>query len=108
MSDFVYDCSIASVWLFDDEATVKASDLLEQLKDGYAFVPSSRYLEFGNVLIQAEQQKRITSTQISTRLELIFRLSIVTRTETGSRAFREMLTSILHQFLEFKRRTVLN
>ena len=91
MSDFVLDCSIAAAWLFDDEATAQTNDLLEQLKDGRAFVPNLWHLELGNVLIQAERRKRITSTQISIRLELISRLPIVTDTETDSRAFREIL-----------------
>lgn len=92
MSDFVLDCSIAAAWLFDDEATVQTNDLLEQLKHSRAFVPNLWHLELGNVLIQAERRNRITSTQISTRLELISRLPIVTDTETDSRAFREILT----------------
>ena len=92
MSGFVLDCSIAAAWLFDDEATAQTNDLLEQLKDGRAFVPNLWHLELSNVLIQAERRKRITSTQISTRLELISRLPIVTDTETDSRAFREILT----------------
>jgi len=92
MSVFVLDCSIAAAWLFEDEATAQTDDLLQQLRDGRAFVPNLWHLELGNVLVQAERRKRITSTQISTRLELISRLPIVTDTETDSRAFREILT----------------
>jgi len=92
MSDFVLDCSIAAAWLFDDEATAQTNDLLVRLKDSRAFVPNIWHLELGNVLIQAERRKCITSTQISTRLELISRLPIITDTETDNRAFREILT----------------
>ena len=92
MSSFVLDCSIAAAWLFEDEATTQTDDLLEQLRNGSAFVPNLWHLELGNVLIQAERRKRITSAQISTRLELISRLPIETDTETDSRAFREILT----------------
>ncbi|MCH9638623.1 MAG: type II toxin-antitoxin system VapC family toxin [Betaproteobacteria bacterium] len=91
MSAFVLDCSIAAAWLFDDEATTQTDDLLKQLRNGSAFVPNLWHLELGNVLVQAERRKRITSTQISTRLELISRLPIETDTETDSRAFREIL-----------------
>ena len=44
------------------------------------------------MLIQAEQRGRITSSQISTRLELITNLPIVTDAETDGRAFREIVT----------------
>ncbi len=91
MSAFVLDCSIAAAWLFDDEATTQTDDLLKQLRNGSAFVPNLWHLELGNVLVQAERRKRITSAQISTRLELISRLPIETDTETDSRAFREIL-----------------
>ncbi len=62
-----------------------------QLKNGQAFVPNIWHLELGNVLIQAERRERIIGTQISTRLELVSHLPIVTDTETDSRAIREIL-----------------
>ena len=66
--------------------------MLKQLRNGSAFVPNLWHLELGNILIQAERRKRITSAQISTRLELISRLPIETDTETDRRSFREILT----------------
>ena len=44
------------------------------------------------MLIQAERCGRITSSQISTRLELITSLPITTGAETDGRAFREIFT----------------
>ena len=44
------------------------------------------------MLIQAERRGRITSSQISTRLELITSLPITTDAETDGRAFREIIT----------------
>ena len=91
MNAFVLDWSIAAAWLFENEATTQTDDLLKQLRNGSAFVPNLWHLELGNILIQAERRKRITSAQISTRLELISRLPIETDTETDSRTFREIL-----------------
>ncbi len=92
MSAFVLDCSIAAAWLFEDEARPETDNLLEQLIDNSASVPSLWHLEIGNVLLQAERRGRITTSQISTRLELIASLPITTDTETDSRAFREIMT----------------
>ncbi|MCP4490228.1 MAG: type II toxin-antitoxin system VapC family toxin [Gammaproteobacteria bacterium] len=92
MSTFVLDCSIAAAWLFEDEARLETDNLLEQLIDNSASVPSLWHLEIGNVLLQAERRGRITTPQISTRLELIANLPITTDTETDSRAFREIMT----------------
>ncbi len=92
MSAFVLDCSIAAAWLFEDEARPETDNLLEQLIDNNASVPSLWHLEIGNVLLQAERRGCITTSQISTRLELIASLPITTDTETDSRAFREIMT----------------
>jgi hypothetical protein len=40
MNRFVLDCSIVVAWLFEVEATAQTNDLLEQLRDGCAFVPN--------------------------------------------------------------------
>ena len=92
MNAFVLDCSIAAAWHFEDEAKPETDALLVQLRDGGAFVSNLWHLELGNVLIQAEQRRRITSSQISTRLELITSLPITTDAETDGRAFREIIT----------------
>ena len=99
MSAFVLDCSIAAAWLFEDEAKPETDALLVQLRDGGAFVPNLWHLELGNVLIQAERRGRITSSQISTRLELITNLPIVTDAETDGRAFREIVTLACNHLL---------
>ncbi|MBT3534462.1 MAG: type II toxin-antitoxin system VapC family toxin [Rhodospirillaceae bacterium] len=92
MSAFVLDCSIAAAWLFEDEARPETDNLLEILASDGALVPNLWHLEVGNVLVQAEKRGRITAAQISTRLELLSSLPIDTDTETGPRAFREILT----------------
>lgn len=92
MTAFVLDCSISAAWLFEDEAHSDTDKLLEQLRDYGALVPNLWHLEVSNVLVQAEKQARITAAQTSIRLELLSSLPIVTDTETGPRAFREILT----------------
>jgi len=91
VSNFVLDCSIAAAWLFDDEANAKTDDLLRSLNNRGAMVPSIWHLELGNVLVQAERRKRITSAQIASRIELLNSLPITTDTETSGRAFRETI-----------------
>jgi predicted nucleic acid-binding protein len=84
----LFHCSCLA---FEDEATAQTDDLLEQLRDGCAFVSNLWQLELGNVLLQAERRERIIAAQISACFELVARLPIVTDTETDSRAFREIL-----------------
>ncbi len=92
MSRFVLDCSIAAAWLFEDEASPETDGLLEQLRNEGALVPNLWHLEVSNVLLQAEKRKRITSTQIATRLDLLVSLPIVSDEESDGRAFREILS----------------
>ncbi|WP_419164138.1 type II toxin-antitoxin system VapC family toxin [Candidatus Palauibacter sp.] len=92
MSPFVLDCSIAAAWLFEDEAAPATDALLHRLRRHAAFVPSLWRLELGNVLAQAERSKRTDATRIARWIERLEKLPIVVDPETGSRAFREILT----------------
>jgi predicted nucleic acid-binding protein len=94
VSAFVLDCSIAAAWLFADEARPETDNLLDILAEHGALVPNLWHLEVANVLIQAERRG-----QISTRLELLANLPIITDTETSPRAFREILTLARSQTL---------
>lgn len=91
MTGFVLDCSIAVAWCFEDEASDNCDALLERVRDEGALVPSLWHLELGNVMIQAERRGRISSADVSTRLELIGDLPIVTDDETPQRALHEVL-----------------
>ncbi|WP_411728258.1 type II toxin-antitoxin system VapC family toxin [Methyloglobulus sp.] len=91
MTGFVLDCSIAVAWCFEDEASDICDALLERVRDEGALVPSLWHLELGNVMIQAERRRRINSADVSTRLELIGDLPIVTDDETPQRALHEVL-----------------
>ena len=91
MSVFVLDCSVASAWLFEDEATAETDALLDQLANGAALVPLHWRLELGNVLVQAERRGRITPAQVAASVELVSRLPIEVDAETDTRSFREVL-----------------
>lgn len=91
MTGFVLDCSIAVSWCFEDEASDVCDALLERVRDEGALVPSLWHLELGNVMIQAERRGRVMSADVTTRLELIGDLPIVTDGETPLRALHEIL-----------------
>jgi predicted nucleic acid-binding protein len=92
MTGFVLDCSIAVAWCFEDEASEVSDALLERVRDEGALVPSLWHIELGNVLIQAERRGRVMSADVTTRLELIGDLPIVTDDETPLRALHEIIT----------------
>lgn len=92
MSGFVLDCSIAVSWCFEDEAAEATDALLERARDEGALVPSLWHLELGNALLQAERRGRVSSADVTTRLELLGDLPIITDDETSLRALRETLT----------------
>ena len=91
MTDFVLDCSVAVAWLFDDEATVETEALLDRLKEDKAYVPVLWRLELGNVLVQAERRKRISTAQVAAYVDRIGRLPVVTDAESDNRALLEVL-----------------
>ncbi|QSA96921.1 type II toxin-antitoxin system VapC family toxin [Methylococcus sp. EFPC2] len=92
MTGFVLDCSIAVSWCFEDEASAATDELLERVRDETALVPALWHLELGNVLLQAERRGRISTGDVTARLELLANLPIATDEETTTRALREVLT----------------
>ncbi|MBN9562757.1 MAG: type II toxin-antitoxin system VapC family toxin [Alphaproteobacteria bacterium] len=92
MTGFVLDCSIAMTWCFEDEATPATDALLDRVRDEGAIVPMLWHLEIGNVLLQAERRGRVSSADLSARLELLAALPITTDDQTSSRALREVLS----------------
>lgn len=90
MSAYVLDCSVSVAWIVDDEASKETDELLVYLRNDNALTPGIWRLELGNVLVQAEKRGRITTSQITTMLEFIGRLSIITETD-DSRYLNEVL-----------------
>jgi predicted nucleic acid-binding protein len=88
----VVDCSIAVAWCIEDEASAATDALLERVRDEGGIVPSLWHLELGNVLVQAERRGRLNAHDVTSRLELLRALPIVTDDETPIRALREVVT----------------
>ena len=72
----VIDTSITMAWCFEDEATPVAEEVLDQLRDGDAVVPSLWQLEVANVLLVAERRGRISEAQASRFVGLLEQLPI--------------------------------
>ena len=92
MSAVVVDSSIALSWCFQDEASPVTDMLFERVRDSGAIVPGLWHLELSNVLLQAERRGRISTGDVTMRLDLIAQLPILTDQETTIRAWREILT----------------
>jgi predicted nucleic acid-binding protein len=88
----VIDSSVALTWCFEDEASPQTDALFERVRDDGAVVPALWHLELANVLLHAEKRGRITTGDVSTRLELIAELPIATDHEMAGRAWREIMT----------------
>ena len=73
---FVIDCSITMAWCFDDEATPKASKILDRLANEKALVPELWFLEVANVLAMAEKRRRITAAKSDEFVSLLEKLDI--------------------------------
>jgi predicted nucleic acid-binding protein len=91
VSAVVIDSSAALSWCFEDEASPRSDALFEQVRDQGAVVPGLWHLEVANVLLQAEKRGRITTADVTMRLDLIAELPIMTDNETTARAWREIL-----------------
>jgi predicted nucleic acid-binding protein len=63
-------------WCFEDEATPAAEEVLDQLRNGDAVVPSLWQLEVANVLLVAERRGRISEAQASRFVGLLEQLPI--------------------------------
>ena len=72
----VIDTSMTMAWCFEDEATPAADEVLDQLRDGDAAVPSLWQLEVANVLLVAERRGRISEAQASRFVGLLEQLPI--------------------------------
>lgn len=92
MSGFVLDCSVAVAWCIADEATAETDALLDRTRDEGATVPQLWSLELGNVLLQAAKRGRLTTNDVTARLDLISALPIRIDEETASRGLRDIVT----------------
>ncbi|MBY3154124.1 type II toxin-antitoxin system VapC family toxin [Rhizobium laguerreae] len=69
---FVVDASVAAAWLLDDEESRTAEEALSFLETEDALVPDLFWHEMRNILLTAEQRKRISNEDV---LACLMRLS---------------------------------
>ena len=86
---FVLDCSVTVSWLMPDESF--GLNLLDQVTENGAIVPSLWSLEVGNVLLIAERKKRITLEQRQKAIHTLAELPIVIDAMTSDHAWLETM-----------------
>ena len=85
MAAFVLDCSVTVSWLMPAESP--NLNILDQVVEKGAIVPSLWSLEIGNVLLMAERKKRITLEQRQKAIHTLAELPIVVDTLTSDHAW---------------------
>ena len=88
--DFVLDCSITMAWCFEDESTDYTDNILENLKQATAIVPTIWSLEVANVLLLSKKNKKITEVQSASFIDALSALPIVVDQSTTSRAMHSI------------------
>lgn len=100
MGDFVLDCSATLPWVFADEATPAADELLDRLSGGAcAWVPALWHLELGNVLLGAKRRNRIDQAGIEAFLSQLAIYAIAVDDQTMERAWQKTLDLALQHGL---------
>jgi len=85
----VLDASMAVAWLFDDETTEAAHQVMRRVAAEGAVVPSLWRLEVANVLRNAVRRGRCDDAYADRSLRRLERLLIAVDTETDTRAWGE-------------------
>ncbi len=84
MSDFVLDNSITMTWAFEDEESSYAEAVLESFRHNKALVPAIWPLEVTNVLVVAQRNQRLRSTDEIRFVQLLRELPISRHPEETS------------------------
>ena len=90
MSGLVVDASVVVAWLFDDEDEPRADKALERLAEDGALVPQLWHLETRNALLTAERRGRLSSEDVTERLDALKGLPIATDEGPGLQAAFEL------------------
>jgi len=90
--DFVLDCSFTMAWLFEDEGNQATDDILHQMKERIAVVPTIWPLEVANVLLMAQKHKRISAATASGFVDALAALPIIVDETTSTRAMHSIYT----------------
>lgn len=88
--DFVLDCSLTMAWCFEDESSDYTDNVLENLNEATAIVPTIWPLEVANVLLISKKNKRITEAQSASFIDALSALPIVVDQSTTSRAMHSI------------------
>lgn len=88
--DFVIDNSVVMTWCFKDKTSQYTDHILHRLETSTAFVPSIWPLEVCNVLLVAEQKKRIGEADSTRFIALLAELPIIVEQETPERMIKEI------------------
>ena len=91
MSQLVMDASVTLTWLYPDETSVEAYEVLDALADATAMVPSIWTLEIANAVLVGERRQRLATADVSRFLGLIEGLRIERDEQTSSRALAYIL-----------------
>ena len=89
---FVIDNSVVMTWCFKDEDSQYSDFILDQLENATAFVPSIWPLEVSNVLLVAEQKKRIGEADSTRFIALLTDLPIIVDQESPERMIKEIFS----------------
>lgn len=83
----VLDAAMAVAWLFEEERSPAAQDVLNMVSEGGAVVPSLWRLEVANVLRNSVRKGRCDAAYADSALQRFARLPIEVDTETDARAW---------------------
>lgn len=89
---FVIDASTVLAWIFDDETSPYADEVLDRLQMETGVAPSIWPLEVANGLWRAERQNRLTVAKVVRSVELIVALPIRIDDTTSDMALGRVLT----------------
>jgi predicted nucleic acid-binding protein len=87
----VIDASITMAWCFEDEATPAAEEVLDQVVESNAIVPSIWRFEVGNALQMAIRRKRITEIFRDDALAKLLAMPIAVDPETDAHVWTTAL-----------------
>jgi len=91
MGMLVLDCSVTMSWLFREEFSSFAQDILREVSVGQAVVPAIWPLEVANVLLLAERRGRVSQVEGNRFLSLLEGLPIDVHAPPDRQPFDDLL-----------------
>jgi predicted nucleic acid-binding protein len=75
--EFVLDASIAAAWIFEDERSELADEIIDSLAEKTAVAPPLWALETGNILLVSERRGRIDAAKRKLMLDALGDLGVI-------------------------------